>query len=272
MKPLDHPQGPMLLAFADGELDAETAPRVSEHIAVCGECRAFVEVRNQVAEAVSSPQVSHGDLGRLVEQRIAAGEAMRRGLWAHLWATSALWRGGLAVGAFATVALLFVVPAADDDFRAKGVATVRDPNVGVQAYVVRDNALPRRFDGTLGADDGLLFAYRNDGAEPYSYLLIFAVDPAGELYWYYPAHIQEGGAPSSVRVSRAAEPLELHELTRHHLPAGPLFIYGLFTRSPLRVPDVEAALDEARVRRRWTPGDELPLAGSQEILRAEVLH
>jgi hypothetical protein len=96
----------------------------------------------------------------------------------------------------------------------------------------------------MHADDGILIAYSNPGAE-FSYLMIFAVDVQGGVHWYYPAWEQPGQNPAAPAIRTHALGVELGEEIRHRLPAGPLRVFGLFLPRPLLVGDVERAVADA---------------------------
>jgi hypothetical protein len=97
---------------------------------------------------------------------------------------------------------------------------------------------------TIHADDGILIAYSNPGAE-LSYLMVFAVDVHGSVHWYYPAYEERGQNPAAPAIRTRALGVELGEEIRHALPVGPLRIFALFLRRPLRVEEVELKVSEA---------------------------
>jgi hypothetical protein len=98
--------------------------------------------------------------------------------------------------------------------------------------------------GTIHADDGILIAYSNPGAE-LSYLMVFAVDAQGGVHWYYPAYEQPGQNPAAPAIRTHALGVELGEEIRHALPAGSLRMVALFLRRPLKVEEVEGMVSEA---------------------------
>ena len=97
---------------------------------------------------------------------------------------------------------------------------------------------------TIHADDNILIAYSNPGAE-LSYLMVFAVDVRGDVHWYYPAYEQPGQNPAAPAIRTRALGVELGEEIRHALPLGPLRLFALFLRQPLRVEEVEGMVSEA---------------------------
>src|SRR5690606_27654335 len=104
---------------------------------------------------------------------------------------------------------------------------------------------PARVAGHMRKGDGLLFSFDNLGPAPFAYLMIFAVDGAGEVYWFHPAYEDAGTDPRSIAVSgQGGSAVELPDLVHHDVPAGRLAIYGLFTRAPVRVSTVERTVAE----------------------------
>jgi hypothetical protein len=104
---------------------------------------------------------------------------------------------------------------------------------------------PARAGAVVHADEALAFTYRNPPAAGFRYLMIFARDPAGHLYWYWPAwRDPDAVAPSAVPITASEAPVELREGVRHPLAPGPLTLHALFTAQALDVHAVEAAARE----------------------------
>jgi len=96
----------------------------------------------------------------------------------------------------------------------------------------------------IHTDDGLLFAYSNPGPD-LSYLMVFAVDVEGAVHWYYPAYEEPGQNPAAPAIQTHALGVELGEEIRHLLPVGPVRMFTLFLRRPLRVEQVEGLVSAA---------------------------
>ena len=93
----------------------------------------------------------------------------------------------------------------------------------------------------LHRHESVLIAYDNLGPNPYSYLLVVAVDERGEVFWYYPALGTDGEESVSIP-AHAGSAVELTDEIRHELEPGPLRLFAVFTRSPMSVYDVEVML------------------------------
>lgn len=120
--------------------------------------------------------------------------------------------------------------------------------------------------GTLRGGDGVLVAYSNPSPN-LGFLMCFAVDGAGRVYWYYPAYEHPGENPAAVPIRKGVTGVELGEEIRHPFQPGPLRFFALFLPAPLHVLDVEDAV------RRRSVGDPaglraltaLPLADATQV-------
>jgi hypothetical protein len=163
-------------------------------------------------------------------------------------------RPWLALGAAATLVLgvglgqLLPRPdelpiAGDLGFRAKSAPPTGAARwTGIQAF--RRGAAgssPERVRDRLRHDDGLIFAYTNQGNAPFEHLMVFGVDAEQEVRWFHPAYATERQNPTSIPI-RAGQEVPLPETVWISLPRGPLTLYAAFTREPLDVWAVEAWL------------------------------
>jgi hypothetical protein len=90
----------------------------------------------------------------------------------------------------------------------------------------------------IGRADGVLVAYSNPSAD-LDYLLLFAVDGRGEIYWYYPAYDRLGDDPTAIPIRTQARGVELGEEVRHTFQPGELRMFGLFLPRPRGVLEIE---------------------------------
>lgn len=160
-----------------------------------------------------------------------------------------LFRPPVLLGATALAGVLVLVAlggrldtASDPVARGTTAEKVGAPNVHFFRAVGEHQTEPVL--GTIHADDGILVAYSNPGAE-LSYLMVFAVDAQGAVHWYYPAYEHPGDNPAAPAIRTRALGVELGEEIRHALPVGPLRMVALFLRRPLRVNAVEDVVAEA---------------------------
>ncbi|HVZ72838.1 MAG TPA: hypothetical protein VHJ20_10730 [Polyangia bacterium] len=153
----------------------------------------------------------------------------------------------LAFGCLALVASFGRGPAA---FRARGggVQTI-EPSLAIYR-VPRDREDPtalapdetQRAGSVVHAGESLAFSYTNPQAVSAGYLMVFGIDAAGRVYWYWPAWNDAALDPASLPIPASDAAIELPEAVRHPLVPGPLTIVGLFTPQPLHVREVETAL------------------------------
>ena len=157
--------------------------------------------------------------------------------------------------------------------RASVVVSHEDRWAGIKVFHKGASGQPRPLGWQLPANHGLLVAYSNLGPRPHGYLMVMAVDHMGEVHWLHPAYERPGTNPSSISI-RAGADGELSQLIHHQLRQGPLAVYGLFSRQPLKVLAVEGMIRELRRQGRWRAGDppRLPLeAAAQHVLSTWVV-
>lgn len=161
------------------------------------------------------------------------------------WWAQAPARVVLASAVIALVALV-VVGRNDDSFVERGSpASALAQRVGVEIFTsskVGEAVHALRANELLGANQRLSFVVRNRSKQPIS-LMIFALDAANTVHWFYPAYQDVNDDPRSVLV--AAEPSEqaFPEAVAPVDPApGELRIVSLFSNEPLNVSTIEASL------------------------------
>lgn len=227
-----------LLRFTQGEVTANRAAELEAWAAAAPANRARLDELRSMLTALAAP-VPPVDLLAEVHAQFArappAGHRLRPGL--------------VRAAAFAAAACLAAVwltaRPPTDTVRTKGTGATRaDAWAGVQAYRVEPGGAPRPLGEHLRAHDSLLFAYTNGGPAPFPYLLIFAVDSSGRVYWYYPAWTVPGEDPQAISIQPSERVVELYEQVAQPLSPGPVVVHAIFSRRALRVSEVERALRE----------------------------
>jgi hypothetical protein len=89
----------------------------------------------------------------------------------------------------------------------------------------------------------LVFGYLNLNKQ-YRYLLIFATNAQGQVYWYYPAYERKETDPESI--SSLSGRHELRDEIQHRLSLGELKFTALFSKRPLRVSEIERLIAQQR--------------------------
>lgn len=133
----------------------------------------------------------------------------------------------------------------EPDFIARSPATARPPDLKI--YRIANRGTPEPVGHEIRASDELAFAYANRAGFPF--LMVFAIDEHGHVYWYHPAWFDETDDPKAVSIEPSTWLHELPEAVAHAFDGNELHIFGLFSRSPLSTKAVEAALAHAPGRK-----------------------
>lgn len=257
-----------LAKYLVGEVTRSQAEEVEEHLAACAVCRAELEDMREMVGRIGKPteDIEQKDYLSEVHGRIERGDRAiepRRRRWPLIAVA------GAVVAALVVAGFILLRPTdADEEFRVKA----DDPRIleqdrwaGIRAFRLEASGAPASLGDRLEKGEYLIFTYTNLGEKPYGFLMIFAVDESGEVYWFHPAHTQAGEDPASIKVSKGVERVELKEQVRHEYPVGGLWIYGLFTNEPVRVSVIE------QMAKSTARGERIPQKGSaQHILVTEV--
>ena len=110
----------------------------------------------------------------------------------------------------------------------------------------------------------LLVSYTNLGPRPFEYLMVFAIDAAGQVRWFYPAYEEAGTNPAAVPIERGAADRMLPESSGSRLRS----------RAPGRVrtvspPPADRARRRARPRRAARAGPAPAVSGLRPALHLE---
>ena len=233
-----HPGSATLTEHLERRLLPAEAAQVEAHLAGCPACTSRIEGRAAVLASLGrhDPDLEGLDLASRVAPRLGPARAPAR-----RWPVAAAALAGLAVGA------LFMLPASrQEEFRSKGI--VIEPGAWRDIGVYRLGAAGVTPVGaSIHAGDELLFTYRNGGATPAPYLMIFGVDPARRVHWYHPAYQSEQEDPEAIPAMASGREVELAERIRHDLEPGRLEVIGLFSDRPRRVSEIEAAVRYGRL-------------------------
>jgi hypothetical protein len=245
--------------YFDGRLGPSSEARMRRHLGGCADCRARYE-RHLLAEAALP------DGQRRVEDR------GWQGILAAAQAPPAR-RSRIAVPVLAlagAAALLVLLP----QLRRPPAPVERGgPSSGAptgpELHLFR--ALPGGDSAAVSdrvrAGDGWLVAYSNPGTEA-RWLMVFALDDACRVHWFYPAYERSGENPGAVPIRTGENAVELGEEIRHPLQPGRLSLVGLFLAQPLDVLAVEAVLrGHCRAGASWSACAPLPLPAVHQACR-----
>jgi len=246
------PASQELAAYLEGELAPEDAQRVERELAGSPDARRRLLQLSTIRArlAAPDPELERLDLVPALQRALMAGPSPASARTTHwIWSASAL--------TVASVALVVSLHGqrAEVEFRSKSAARSApvQTRAGLQVYRELDGRPPESVVGEFSRGQGLLFSFTNVGSAPFTHLMVFAVDAGSAVRWFYPAYVKEGTNPTSIPIVPSRTGTLLSNVIRHPYALGPLTIYALFTREPLRVSAVEAWLDAARLNPRDPP-------------------
>ena len=219
-----------------GELEKEATARMLARLWDCPRCRARYD-RNLLFEQVC-PDAERGAADRLWRSIEESADAALKPVVAP---AKVRWRRPLSAllllgASAAAIMVLFARTTSEPVPRGRPGATAREPAVFLYRSTGghKAEAITRR----VRPDDGVLVAYSNPTTD-LKYLLVFAANERGDVYWYYPAYEKVDDDPAAVPIRTQAQAVELGEEIRHELKPGPLRMFAVFLSRPWRVRDVE---------------------------------
>jgi hypothetical protein len=268
-----------LLCLLEGEVTVAEAGELREVLERSPAARAARDRLGAMLDALRAPggEIEEEDLVAGVRVGAVPDAAPRASArrWGT-WAVAAVLGCAAVTGVGLWLRASTVGPGAEPEsgeYRPKSAgAPAEEPWVALEVYYLPAGGSPARVGSRLPRGDGLLCAYSNLGRTPFTHLMIIAVDRRGEVFWLYPPFERPGTDPSAVAIGGGARQ-QLPDLVHHDFLPGPLAFYGLFTRRPLRVNEVEAAVRRATREPSWNLAapPRLPLAGTaQAIVPTEV--
>lgn len=260
-----------------GENGAWSERRMWRHFRRCGDCRTRYRTRSMLeALEPGGGEEARQRLGRVLfkePRRALAMVAVPLTFGAALAAWTLVPRG---VGEKARASLGAEVES--PGFQSRGGTTepvARGPAFAIvrvpDANKVRAMASPVRAGSIVHGDEPLAFTYQNPLSPPFEYLMIFAVDDAGKVFWYWPAWTEVESTPTSIPISLTTGPRELAQAVRQPLARGGLTMMALFSMHPHNVREVEAAVARPRPL-NGEPLHDLPgIEGTLVAQRLEVV-
>lgn len=243
-----------------GRITADEEASMRAHLSECEACRTHYERHLLYTELTGRGLTPAERLGR------GLGFSTPRAL--APWMTPGRWAlSGLATAAGLALVLggvhLSRQPerTTHDGFAARGAAAVTAaPELEIFRVDRHGRSLP--VTGWITPDDELGFAYRNPGGA--RYLMVFAEDGSGDVYWFHPHWAVGTPAPQAVAIVPSGDRQELPGITKHRFAGKSLRLTALFSQQPLGAEEVE---------RRLSAGQRFPEAVALEVeleLRPEV--
>jgi hypothetical protein len=242
------PPAELLAASLDGELTANQQQSTAAHLSGCRDCRDVVRRMTTAVDALPAALEAKEDaafVGELMAQVDKPRPAAPRYAFG----------GALALAAAAVLAVVLLPrllggPEGEGTFTARGGASAASlaREVGLTVFVHPGSAAGLRHvpgpGEEVGAGDGFSFElYNRSGAQVFA--MILAIDASGEAHWFYPGWTDPAQDPVSVALPPGSPVFSLPDgVTPENLAPGDLRVVAFFTRSPLRVSQVERALRE----------------------------
>lgn len=250
------PDSQALLRWIDREsLEGEA---IARHVATCATCTARADVLGRVIGDLRAPtHPTSPEAVRRLMRRLDEPRPRRVPVWT--------WMAG-AVVALATCVLVLrggaIAP--DAGFHARGgTGDALERWVGTTVYALQPpsalTALAAEAD--VHADTAFTLGYRNLVRDRAMWLLVFAVDAAGEVHWLYPGYAAVADDPEAMRLAiTEGETLMSESVTLDRPASGRLRVVSLISPEPLRISAIEGL----------APG-ELTLAALQERFPAAAI-
>lgn len=225
-------------AYFAGRLPPRHQPDWRSHLEGCEGCRLHF-VRHQKLAALDPAALPLQDrVGRALGVRRPGGPVL--GLLGR-----PVLAGALALGVLLLAGRAWLTSGISRDFAARGPADplaliLSTPGVELLAYRTDQPAATLQM-GQLPGTAELAFAYRNRGGWPF--LMVFARDELGNVYWYHPLWTDGRSDPQAVAMSTSSAGLhELPHAVSHQYKGRQLTLCALVSTQPLSVRQVEQQL------------------------------
>ena len=250
------PRDEELLAYLEGYLPHTDSAQVEMRLADSADARKRLAQLRAIRDGLRDPgpELARIDLVPALDRAIATGvDTPSRRARTPIWIASLL--------TMAAAVALIVLREPTLEFRAKSaMEAMRSPT---RAAVRIHRPVPKQSPAPVNTEfsrrEGLLVSYTNVGADPFTHLMVFAVDADAEVRWFYPAYLVAGTDPASVAIEPDQVRKMLDNEISHKYALGPLTLYALFTHVPLHVSAVESWLTAERFNPEAPPLKEAKL-------------
>lgn len=220
------PQIHFVEEYFDGKLSPLREHQWRKHLVQCEDCTKYYNWHLMI------PALSAAD----ARDRMAKGLGLKRSRGSSLrWSPALL----TALGSVLIVVLAVAFwPASSgrNGWTTRGGES-HDMPCELVIYRMHPKSAPEVVKEQIDADDELAFSYRNGRSR--RWLMVFGVDDAGKIYWYYPAWTEAQSDPLAVEISQDTAWHELPDAVSHSISSGNLFIYAVFSDIRLSVRQME---------------------------------
>lgn len=156
----------------------------------------------------------------------------------HILRFAAPAAAALAVAAALPFALRAHAPSTEFASRGLGLALANECTL--HAYRVQEHAAPAPLGAAMRAGDELSFSYESGCAK--KYLMVYATDELGGVYWFHPAWTNAAENPSAIGLEVGSGVHELRVATAHAWKGKHVQIHGIFVDTPVTVREAEASI------------------------------
>jgi hypothetical protein len=245
-----------LRRLVDGHFSKGLSPskeaRLRAHLPACPDCRTAYEAY-QAAERLD-PRAQEP------RQRLATALGLpSESKWSRRRSVRWTLATVSAVGAMALLLMVTSRTQTGDGMVARGKSIENAESLEVAVFRVKGEWESMRVNDAVSPSDELAFAYRNELGK--AYLMIFAIDGAGQVAWYHPAWMDPADNPRAVPITKQVGFKELPEAVRHPLQGPWLTVHALF---------MDKTLDVRTVEDRVARGEFAADADAGEVLRTLV--
>jgi hypothetical protein len=223
-----------LLRHREGETTQARAREIERHLEESAEVQARARRVDALCDALARPAPGLEAID--LRPQLALELSQRPDRPTPPWRPLAL--AAAAVVLLAVPLAVLFKPMGHTGLTAKGAPGIA---VGLDVWSL-SHGVPQPVGHTLARGTPLGFAYRNLPDSGLDYVMVFAVDSHGRVFWFYPEWTEPAADPQSVRIAHGSLTAGLPDAVQHGLEPGRLVLHGLFTPRPLRVSEVEAAL------------------------------
>lgn len=243
---MHHPSEDQILRHVDGECDEHEGQEIARHLEACVPCRLLYRRLCQAIESLSPP--SERGLGSVADEVLQRLEGPTRREWPR-------WPFVAVPAALAMVVALSVRPSdpelPEPEFRARGGNVASEDmhaRLGAQLFESepgsREHGRGLSEGATIEQGRGLTFRVFNRTGKSI-YLMLFAVDAARDVHWFYPAYVDARSNPESIRLDASMQVTDLPEGVVPSSPAaGPFVVHAVFSSTPLKVSSIEQRVEQ----------------------------
>lgn len=222
-----------LVELSEGSAEARAA---DPHLASCPSCRADVARMVEILEGMRATGLPEGDpsfVGEVLARQAARAER-RSGRGLRLVVP-------LAAAAVAAVLVVSVAPR-DDEPVPRGETPTVGTLIGFEAFLHAARGargVPVAPGADLAEAASLSFTVLNH-SDRALWLMLFGLDHAGEVHWFYPAYLDPADPPRSVPIAPKAGRVALSDAVEpENVAPGDLVLVGWFSERPYPVTRIE---------------------------------